>query len=46
MHPFLTRGELAFGKPVCRLGLAARGGSLLVADDLLEAIERGVNFLN
>ncbi len=46
MHSFLTRGESAFGKPVCRLGLAARGGSLLVADDLAEAIERGVNFLN
>jgi predicted aldo/keto reductase-like oxidoreductase len=46
MHPFLTRGESAFGKQVCRLGLAARGGSRLVADDLLAAVERGVNFLN
>lgn len=46
MHPFLMRPESAFGKPVCRLGLAARGESLLVADDLFEAIERGVNFLN
>lgn len=46
MHPFLTRGEAAFGKPVCRLGLAARGGSLLDANDVAEALKRGVNFLN
>ena len=46
MHEFLTRDESAFGKPVCRLGLAARGASLLTTDDLMEAIERGVNFLN
>jgi predicted aldo/keto reductase-like oxidoreductase len=46
MHEFMTRDESAFGKPVCRLGLAARGESLLTPDDLAEAIERGVNFLN
>jgi predicted aldo/keto reductase-like oxidoreductase len=36
----------AFGKPVCRLGLASRGDSALSADDVLHAIESGVNFLN
>jgi predicted aldo/keto reductase-like oxidoreductase len=36
----------AFGKPVCRLGLASRGGCALTADDVLFALERGVNFLN
>jgi predicted aldo/keto reductase-like oxidoreductase len=36
----------AFGKPVCRLGLALRGSSRLNADDVHEAIARGVNFLN
>lgn len=44
--PFLTRPAGAFGKPVCRLGLANRGGSSLRADDVLFALERGVNFLN
>jgi predicted aldo/keto reductase-like oxidoreductase len=46
MHPFLLRGEAAFGKPLCRLGLASRGDSALSTDDVLEAVERGVNFLN
>jgi predicted aldo/keto reductase-like oxidoreductase len=32
--------------PVCRLGLATRGGSHLTAEDVLYALERGVNFLN
>lgn len=36
----------AFGKPVCRLGLATRGGSSLGAEDVLAAVEQGVNFLN
>jgi predicted aldo/keto reductase-like oxidoreductase len=36
----------AFGKPVCRLGLASRGESALSPDDVLGALERGVNFLN
>ena len=36
----------AFGKPVCRLGLASRGQSAISPDDVLHALERGVNFLN
>lgn len=46
--PFLTCAAPAFGKPVCRLGLASRGwpASAITADDVLHAIERGVNFLN
>jgi predicted aldo/keto reductase-like oxidoreductase len=31
---------------VCRLGLATRGGTRLTADDVLYALERGVNFFN
>jgi predicted aldo/keto reductase-like oxidoreductase len=31
---------------VCRLGLATRGNTCLEADDVLQAIERGVNYLN
>jgi aryl-alcohol dehydrogenase-like predicted oxidoreductase len=37
---------VAFGKPVCRLGLASRGGCDLKADDVLYAVEGGINFLN
>src|SRR5262245_45008655 len=44
MSPFLT--STAFGIPVCRLGLASRGGCALTPDDVLAAVERGVNFLN
>jgi aryl-alcohol dehydrogenase-like predicted oxidoreductase len=36
----------AFGLPVCRVGLASRGGCALTADDVLHALERGINFLN
>ncbi|HLJ98130.1 MAG TPA: aldo/keto reductase [Gemmataceae bacterium] len=32
--------------PVCRLGLATRGETELRAEDILYAIEQGVNFLN
>src|SRR5204863_3094111 len=32
--------------PVCRLGLATRGNTGLSADDVLHAVDRGVNFLN
>lgn len=32
--------------PVCRLGLATRGNTGLSADDVLFAVDRGVNFLN
>jgi predicted aldo/keto reductase-like oxidoreductase len=46
MNEFLTCPATAFGKPVCRLGLATRGGAGLTADDVLYAIDRGVNFLN
>ena len=46
--PFLSCPAPAFGKPVCRLGLASRGrpASSLSPDDVLHAVERGVNFLN
>jgi hypothetical protein len=40
MHSFLTRGESAFGKPVCRLGLAAHRGSWLAAGVLAAANDR------
>jgi predicted aldo/keto reductase-like oxidoreductase len=38
----------AFGKlgEVCRLGLATRTGNDLTADDVFDAIEQGVNYLN
>src|SRR5438128_1984753 len=32
--------------PVCRLGLSTRGSGALGVDDVLAALERGVNFLN
>src|SRR5919204_4112024 len=35
-----------FPLSVCRLGLATRGGTQLTVDDVLYALERGVNFLN
>jgi predicted aldo/keto reductase-like oxidoreductase len=44
--PFLTAPAAAFGTPACRLGLAWRGGSALTTDDVLGALDRGVNFLN
>jgi predicted aldo/keto reductase-like oxidoreductase len=34
------------GFPICRLGLATRGGTHLRVDDIHHAIERGINFLN
>jgi predicted aldo/keto reductase-like oxidoreductase len=43
---FLTCPAESLGKPVCRLGLASRGGSALSSDDVLHAIERGINFVN
>lgn len=46
LPPHLIRPADAFGKPVCRLGLALRGGADLASDDVLYAIDRGVNFLN
>src|SRR5215207_738096 len=46
LAPFLTRPAREFGKPVCRLGLASHGNTAITPDDVLAAIERGVNFLN
>ncbi|HVW01470.1 MAG TPA: aldo/keto reductase [Planctomycetaceae bacterium] len=46
LAPFLIAPPDAFGIPVCRLGLAARGDSSLEPDDVLHAIGRGMNFLN
>jgi predicted aldo/keto reductase-like oxidoreductase len=43
---FLHRPAAAFGKPVCRLGLASYTGADLTQTDILHAVERGVNFLN
>jgi predicted aldo/keto reductase-like oxidoreductase len=45
---YLTCPASAFGMPVCRLGLATRGwpASVLTPDDVLHAVERGINFLN
>jgi predicted aldo/keto reductase-like oxidoreductase len=38
--------QTAFQRPVCRLGLATRGDSQLTVNDVLHAVDRGVNFLN
>jgi predicted aldo/keto reductase-like oxidoreductase len=46
MNDFLSSPIANFGKPVCRLGLATRGGTGLTAADVVYAVERGVNFLN
>jgi predicted aldo/keto reductase-like oxidoreductase len=43
---FLHRDATAFGKPVCRLGLASYGATAITPDDILHALDRGVNFLN
>ena len=44
--PFLQRSAGAFGKPVCRLGLASHRDTEITTDDVHHALERGVNFLN
>jgi predicted aldo/keto reductase-like oxidoreductase len=46
MNPFFLRPAAAFGKPVCRLGLASGMDNRLTADDIHFALDRGVNFLN
>jgi aryl-alcohol dehydrogenase-like predicted oxidoreductase len=46
MHPFLVTSARAFGLPVCRLGLASYGHTEITPDDLQEALDRGINFLN
>jgi aryl-alcohol dehydrogenase-like predicted oxidoreductase len=43
-HPFLVTS--GFGPPVCRLGLASYGGTAITPDDVLSAVDRGVNVLN
>jgi aryl-alcohol dehydrogenase-like predicted oxidoreductase len=43
---FLHRAAAAFGKPVCRLGLASHDGSSLTVADVHHALDRGINFLN
>src|SRR5262249_6268738 len=42
----LTCPTETFGKPVCRLGLASHGRTAVTPDDVLHALDRGVNFLN
>src|SRR5438270_3788071 len=44
LHPFLVTS--GFGPPVCRLGLASYGRTAITPDDVLSAVDRGVNFLN
>jgi aryl-alcohol dehydrogenase-like predicted oxidoreductase len=48
LSSFLIGPASAFGQPVCRLGLASRGGaaSALDSNDVLHAVDRGVNYLN
>ena len=46
VNSLLHRPAGAFGKPVCRLGLASREDALLTPDDIHHALDRGVNFLN
>jgi predicted aldo/keto reductase-like oxidoreductase len=43
---FLHRPAAAFGKPICRLGLASHGDTAITPDDVYHALDRGVNFLN
>ncbi len=44
LNPFLV--TTGFGQPICRLGLASYGRTAITADDVLSAVDRGVNFLN
>jgi aryl-alcohol dehydrogenase-like predicted oxidoreductase len=46
LHPFLVTPAIAFGQPVCRLGLASYGQTAITPDDIFHALGRGVNFLN
>jgi aryl-alcohol dehydrogenase-like predicted oxidoreductase len=46
LHPFLVTPAQSFGIPICRLGLASYGQTAITADDVLFALNRGVNFLN
>jgi aryl-alcohol dehydrogenase-like predicted oxidoreductase len=44
LHPFLVTS--GFDLPVCRLGLASYGRTAITPDDILSAVDRGINFLN
>jgi hypothetical protein len=44
LHPFLVTSS--FGFPVRRLGLASYGRTAIIPDDVLLAVDRGVNFIN
>jgi aryl-alcohol dehydrogenase-like predicted oxidoreductase len=44
VHPFLIAP--GFGFPVCRFGLASYGRTAITSEDVLSAVDRGVNFLN
>ncbi|HVS35586.1 MAG TPA: aldo/keto reductase [Gemmataceae bacterium] len=45
--PLLTSPSIAFGKAICRLGLASHGaGTFITPDDIHHALDRGINFLN
>jgi predicted aldo/keto reductase-like oxidoreductase len=46
LSPFLLAPAAAFGKPICRLGIASRGDTQPTPADIQVALERGVNFLN
>src|SRR5829696_7052345 len=46
LHPFLVTPGQAFGRPVCRLGLASYGQTAITPEDVFHALGRGVNFLN
>lgn len=46
LHPFLLTTVGDFCVPVCRLGLASYGKTSITPEDVLDAIERGINFLN
>jgi aryl-alcohol dehydrogenase-like predicted oxidoreductase len=46
LHPFLVTPATAFGRPVCRLGLASYVNSTITPEDVFYALGRGVNFLN
>jgi len=46
LHPFLVTPAQAFGRLVCRLGLASYGQTAITPEDVLYALGRGVNFLN
>jgi hypothetical protein len=41
LHPFLVAAAEAFGRPVCRLGLASYGDTAITPDEVLSAVGRG-----